>query len=141
MIAADTVGSLAEAQSLDLQTTCAVEADAAFQELRRESRAVLERLDVPFDITALNYQAHYSGKVDRCLLLVRKTLSVMRASSGTWYLIDAGNRQMYALYVDMDGKMESCTLIPSIRDMRTCKDRNEFDAFVAAYMGTSQGEH
>jgi len=140
VITADTIGLRAGAQSLDLQTTCAARADAAFQELGRESKAVLESLNAPFDITALNYQAHYSSKVARCLLLVRKTLSVMRASSGTSYLIDAGDRRMYALYVDMDGKMESCTLIPSIQDMRTCKDRNEFDAFVAVYMGKNQGE-
>ena len=139
-ITAHTAGSRAGAQSLDLQATCAARADVAFQELGRESKAVLESLNAPFDITALDYQAHYSSKVDRCLLLVRKTLSVMRASTGTSYLIDAGSRQMYALYVDMNGKMESCSLIPSIQDMRSCKDRNEFDAFVAVYMGKNHGE-
>lgn len=135
IIVGDNFAATARAQSSDPQATCAAQADAAFTELGRESRAVLERLDVPFDITALDYQAHYSSKAGRCLLLVRKNLSVMHASSGTSYLIAAADRRMYALYVDTDGRMESCTLIPSIAEMRACKDRTEFDAFVAGYMG------
>ena len=96
---------------------------------------MLERLQVPFDITAFDYRAYYSGKVARCLLLVRKTLSILRASSDTFYLIAAADRRMYALYIDMDGRMETWTLIPSLAKTTTCKDRGEFDAFVAGYMG------
>jgi hypothetical protein len=50
-------------------------------------------------------------------------------------LIAAADRRMYALYVDTDGKMQTCALIPSIAETTTCKDRGEFDAFVADYMG------
>jgi hypothetical protein len=135
LIAAGTVGSMAREKSPDPQAACVVEAEAAFAELGRESKAVLERLQVPFDLTAFDYQAHYSGKVERCLLLVRKTVSVLRTSSGTTYLIAAADRRMYALYSDTDGRMETCTLIPSIAETTTCKDRSEFDAFVAGYMG------
>jgi hypothetical protein len=135
LITAGTVGSMAREQSLDPQAACVAEAKAAFSELGRESRAALERLQVPFDFTAFDYQAHYSGKADRCLLLVRKALSIMRASSGTTYLIAAADRRMYALYSDTDGKMETCSLIPSIAETTTCKDRGEFDAFVAGYIG------
>jgi hypothetical protein len=42
---------------------------------------------------------------------------------------------MYALYIDMDARMDTCSLIPSIAETTTCKDRGEFDAFVAGYMG------
>ncbi len=135
LIAAGTAGATMREPSPDPQAACVVEAEAAFAELGRESRAVLERLQVPFDLTAFDYQAHYSNKVDRCLLLVRKTLAILRASSGTTYLIAAADRRMYALYIDTDGKMETCTLIPSIAETATCKDRGEFDAFVAGYMG------
>ena len=82
-----------------------------------------------------DYRAHYSRKVDGCLLLVRKTLAILRASSGTSYLIAADDRRMYALYIDMEGRMETCALIPSLAETTTCKDRGEFDAFVARYMG------
>lgn len=129
-----TAGSTAQAQSSDRQASCAVEAEAAFESLRREYGDVLQSLNVPFHISANDYQAHYSGKIGRCLLLVRKAASVLYVSSDMAYLIDAGTRQMYALYIDMDGKMDTCALIPTIRDTRTCKDRHEFDAFVAAYM-------
>ena len=95
---------------------------------------VLERLQVPFDLSAFDYRAHYSSKADRCLLLVRKTLAILRASSGTAYLIAADDRRMYALYIDTDGRMETCTMIPSLAETTTCKDRGEFDAFVAGYM-------
>ncbi len=135
LFAAGTVGAMAREQSPDPQAACSAQAEAAFAELGRESRDVLERLQVPFDITAFDYRAYYSGKVARCLLLVRKTLSILRASSDTFYLIAAADRRMYALYIDMDGRMETCALIPSLAKTTTCKDRGEFDAFVAGYMG------
>ena len=135
LLAAGAVGSPAQEPSPDPQAACAARAEAAFAELGRESRDVLERLQVRFDIIAFDYQAHYSSKVERCLLLVRKTLAILRASSGTSYLIAADDRRMYALYIDTDGEMETCTLIPSLAETTTCKDRGEFDAFVAGYMG------
>jgi hypothetical protein len=135
LIAAGTVTSMAREQPPDPQAACAAQAEAAFAELGRESRDVLERLQVPFDLTAFDYRAHYSSKADRCLLLVRKTLAFLRASSGMSYLIAAEDRRMYALYIDTDGKMETCTLIPSIAETTSCEDRGEFDAFVAGYMG------
>lgn len=135
LVAAGAVGAPPPEQAADPQPACAAQAEAAFAELGRESRDVLERLQVPFDLTAFDYHAHYSRKADRCLLLVRKRLSILRASSGMSYLIAAGDRRMYALYIDMDGRMDTCTLIPSLAQTTTCKDRGEFDTFVAGYMG------
>jgi len=134
LVAFGTVSSTAREQSPDPQTACAAQAEAAFAELGRESREVLERIQVPFDIIAFDYRAHYSSKADRCLLLVRKTLAVLHATSGTSYLIAAADRRMYALYIDTDGRMETCALIPSLAETTTCKDRGEFDVFVAQYM-------
>jgi len=126
--------SMVAAQSSDQQAKCATQAETAFDELTHEYTAVLESLSIPYEITYNNYRAHYSTRLNRCLFLVRKTVSVMRNSSDISYLLDASNRNMYALYVDTDGKMESCSLIRSVRQTKTCKGRDEFDVFVAQYM-------
>jgi hypothetical protein len=134
VIATITLNSTVWAQSSALQARCAEQAQIAFLELEREYENVLERLNVPFKITSHNYEASYSSKVDLCLFLVHRDTSVMRNSSHMSYLLDAKNRDMYALYVDTDGRMESCTLMRNVRETRTCKDRGEFDAFVVEYM-------
>lgn len=122
------------AQSPDRQANCAAQAKIAFDDLTHEYRDVLESLNIPFAIMANGYEAHYSGKVERCLFLVRKVASVLERTSYISYLLDVANRNMYALYVSTDGKMESCALIPSVPETKACKDRDEFDAFVAKYM-------
>lgn len=132
--AATVAGSPAHAQSPDPQVRCAAEAKTAFEQLGREYEDVLGSLNVPFRITANDYEAHYSGKVEKCLFLVRKTASVLYSTSRMSYLLDAANRNMYALYVFTDGKLQSCKLIPSTQEIKTCKDLDEFDAFVADYM-------
>jgi hypothetical protein len=138
VVTAITVSSMVRRQSSDLEAMCDPEAEASFQQLRREYTTVMESPNVPFDVTSNNYQAHYSSEIDRCLLLVRKTTSIMRASSDTSYLIDANTRRLYALYIDMNGKIESCSLIPSVWKTKTCKNRDEFNAFVALYMGNKR---
>ena len=129
-----TSSSMVRAQSTDWEAVCAARALSTFQDLGREYRAVLERLNVPFEIKSSNYQAFYSSKIDRCLLTVRKTTSIMRESSDMAYLIDADTRRMYAVYIETDGKIESCNLIPSVQATITCKDRAEFDAYVGVFM-------
>jgi hypothetical protein len=126
--------SAVAAQSPDLQTKCAVQAEAAFGQLTREYTDGLESLRIPFDISHNDYRAHYSKKLNRCLFLISKSVLVMRSASDISYLLDTENRNMYALYVDTDGKMESCALMPSVQDTKACKERKEFDAFVEEYM-------
>jgi hypothetical protein len=113
---------------------CAARALSTFQDLGREYRAVLERLNVPFEIKSSNYEAFYSTKIERCMLTVSKTTSIMHESSDMSYLIDAESRRMYAVYIETDGKIESCNLIPSVQATSPCKDRAEFDAFVRVFM-------
>jgi hypothetical protein len=134
IIAIVTSGSIVAAQSPDQQVRCATQAETAFDELTREYTDVLESLTIPYNLTYNNYRAHYSGKINRCLFLVRKTVSLMGNLSDISYLLDASNRNMYALYVETTGKMESCSLIPSVRQTKPCSGRGEFDAFVARYM-------
>jgi hypothetical protein len=132
--AAIACGSPVRAESQDWQPSCAAQARIAFEELTREYVNVLESLAVPFEIKSNDYEAHYSRKVNRCLFLVRKTATVLGRTSQISYLLAADNRDMYALYVDTDGKKESCALIPSIAQSRACEDESEFEAFVAQYM-------
>jgi len=127
------VDQTAQTQAADSETRCVTDAEKTFQDLGREYAAVLERLNQPYEIVSNDYQSHYSAKARECLLVVYKTTSLMRELYSVFYLIDA-KRQMYALYIDVDGKMESCSLLPSVQEARTCKDRTEFDAFVAIYM-------
>jgi hypothetical protein len=126
--------SAAAAQTPDLQTKCAVQAEVAFEQLTREYTDGLESLRIPFDISRNDYRAHYSNKLSRCLFLIRKTVRVMRSASDISYLLDTENRNMYALYVDTDGKMESCALMQTIQNTKACKERKEFDTFVEEYM-------
>jgi len=123
----------AHAQAAVSEAGCATEAEKTFQDLGREYAAVLERQNQPYEVVSNDYQSHYSAEARECLLVVHKTTSLLRELSSIFYLIDA-KRQMYALYIDVNGKMETCSLLPSVQEARTCKDRSEFDAFVAAYM-------
>jgi hypothetical protein len=121
-------------QAQEPQARCAAAAKVAFDELAREYEDVLGSLNLPFRITANEYEAHYSSKIQRCLFLVRKTASVMYSTSRMSYLLDAANRNMYALYVFTDGKLQACKLIPSVQETKACNSLDEFDAFVADYM-------
>jgi hypothetical protein len=134
LIGAVAATSPVRAQSPDPQVSCAAEAKIAFDALARESEDVLGSINVPFRITANDYEAHYSDKVEKCLFLVRKTASVLHSTSRMSYLLDAANRNMYALYVFTDGKLQVCKLMPSVAETSACKDLDEFDAFVADYM-------
>jgi hypothetical protein len=125
---------MVRAQSSDLQEKCAMQAKTAFQELGREYAAVLESINVRFEIVSSDYLGRYSTKLNRCLLLIRKTTSLMQELSDTSYLLDANDRKMFALYIETGGKRTLCTLIPTVRQTTPCKSRKEFDAFVSEYI-------
>ena len=57
--------------------------------------------------------------------------------SHTSYLIDT-DRRMYAVFMETNGQVQSCTLIQSVRQTMACKSRDEFDAFVSQYMGNQK---
>jgi len=54
-------------------------------------------------------------------------------TSKTSYLLEI-NRRIYATYMETERKVQSCTLVPSVRQIMLCKGRNEFDVFVSQYM-------
>jgi hypothetical protein len=130
---AASMGAMAQPQPADVETACAVEARATFEELMREYRNALRSVGIPFEFNSTSYQPYYSAKIGRCLLLIDKTVTVLGEPSTTSYLIEANTRRMYALYVEAKGRMESCTLIPSVETTSDCKDRSQFDAFVSNY--------
>ena len=122
------------AQSDDLQETCAKQANTTFQELGREYAAALESMNVKFEIVSSDHLSHYSRKLNRCLLLIRKSTSLMQELSNTAYLLDANDRKMFALYIETGGSVTACTLTPTVRQSVSCKSREEFETFVAKYL-------
>jgi hypothetical protein len=124
----------ATAQSPDAQQKCGTEAKIAFEELRREYDAEARGLQLKVDVRSNDYRHYYNTKLERCLLVVNKNTTIVDELSHTSYLIDT-DRRMYAIYMETNGQMQSCTLIQSVRQTMACKSRDEFDAFVSQYMG------
>ena len=123
----------ANAQSPDPQQQCSTEAKKVFEELRRTYEAEASGLQLKVDVGLNDYRHHYNSKSKRCLLLVNKNTTMVDDRSHTSYLIDT-DRRMYAVYMETNGRMQSCTLIQSVRQATACKSRSEFDAFVSQYM-------
>jgi hypothetical protein len=135
------IASAAHAQTLDQQERCAMEAKRSFQEI--EAKDLAQGKAVGVSQIESNYQSHYNTKMGKCLMLVEKS-SMLGAgnSSTTAHLIDANEQRPYATYVWISRKDKkywdvppaACELDPSMREKRTCKTREEFDAFVAGYL-------
>jgi len=127
------LGPIANAQSPDNQQTCSAEAKRTFEELRRDYDAEVKGLQLKVDVVLNDYRHSYNSKLKRCLLLINKTTTMVDELSHTSYLIDT-DRRMYAVYVETNGQVQSCTLIQSARQTTACKRRDEFDAFVSQYL-------
>jgi hypothetical protein len=125
--------STANAQSPDPQQKCLTEAKRAFEELRREYDIEVRGLQLKVDVGLNEYRHYYNSKLKRCLLLVNKNATMVDETAHTSYLIDT-DRRMYAVYMETNGQVQSCTLIQSARQTTACKSRDEFDAFVSRYL-------
>jgi hypothetical protein len=125
---------IADAGPTQERASCETQAKSSFQHLTQEYVSVLENVKVRFEIISNDYQAAFSDKLSSCLLLIRKRMSINRDISDTTYLIDAFSRTMYALYVETNGTVASCLLIPSIKETKPCRNRIEFDDFVSSYL-------
>ena len=95
--------------------------------------AEVRGLQLKVDIGLNDYRHSYNSKLKRCLLLVNKSTTMVDELSLTSYLIDT-DRRMYAVYMETNGQVQSCTLIQSVRQTTACKSRDEFDAFVSQYL-------
>jgi hypothetical protein len=127
-------GGIAYADPTHERANCETQAKSSFQDLTQEYVSVLLNVKVRFEIIANDYQAAFSEKVNSCLLLVHKTASIDRKVSDTSYLIDAASRTMYALYVETNGNVASCLLIPTVKETKPCRNRREFEDFVGNYL-------
>lgn len=133
--------SAGQAQTLDQQERCAVQAKRSFQDIQAKDLAELKQMGGSERVSA-NYQSHYYTKTGKCLMLVDTTDMLGGTQSNTVYLIDANEGRQYATYVWMSRKDKkywevpptACELAPSLRDKKSCKTREEFDAFVAGYL-------
>jgi hypothetical protein len=143
--------TVARSQSLDLQEKCASQARKAFQELENEDDPSSEGWQVLGEQQhSGTYQSHYNTKLNRCLMLTTDLHALQDDNVEVVTLVDANERRKYATYQEMQsheavakdlqtgtktsGKVLSCKLAPSIRHETTCKNREEFEAFVAKYM-------
>jgi hypothetical protein len=133
-VASVTFSGIAHADPTHERVGCETQAKSSFQDLTQEYVSVLLNVKVRFEIIANDYQAAFSEKVNSCLLLVHKTASIDRKVSDTSYLIDAASRTMYALYVETNGNVASCLLIPTVKETKPCRNRREFEDFVGNYL-------
>jgi hypothetical protein len=125
--------SRANAQLPDPQQMCSTEAKRAFDELRREYNTEVKGLQLKVDVGLHEYRHFYNSKLKRCLLLVNKNSTMVDETCHTSYLIDI-DRRMYAVYIETNGQVQTCTLIQSARQATACKSRDEFDGFVSQYL-------
>ena len=142
IIAVITNGALARSQTLDLQAMCATQARKAFQEWEKDQNE--PKYKSSFPLVSADYQSHYNTKIKKCLVLIEANHSATKNEqiSTSVLLTDAFERRVYAnyLWISRPNKMYwevppmTCELLPSLRDQKQCKTREEFDAFVADYM-------
>lgn len=103
-------------------------------------------------ITIDDNQNHYDSKTDKCLLFLTRAVinKFINFIMTYWELIDAVEKRTLASFGitqsydvqdarlrgrNLPDKTTWCELTPSWQKKIKCKDRAEFDAFVATYMG------
>jgi hypothetical protein len=137
-------GTMARAETLDVQERCASKARKAFQELEDENKARYNQSTLTHEAVS-DYQNHYNRKLDRCLMLINRR-SVLPLSANLSdqqrqsVLVDANERRYYANYIETQlaaetkPKIDMCELMPGMRRKTVCTTREEFDAFAATYL-------
>jgi hypothetical protein len=129
-------------QPLDLQATCAAQAKKAFDDWESKFQKGADAAGEKYKTVSRNYQSYYNSKLNKCFVLVETNRMLGEDSITSVYLADPYERRTYADYLwiwrENKGYSETppskCELVPSLREKRDCKTREEFDAFVAGYM-------
>jgi hypothetical protein len=119
----------ASAQSLEQQALCAKQAKIALQEYEDDNRKLSPNLNQHSE-----YQSHYNTKLDKCLINIQTMIFGDNNITTSVLLMDAFEQRVYASYVWASPQVNSCDLILSSQDQRTCSSKEDFDAFVAKYM-------
>jgi hypothetical protein len=121
--------TMAQGQSPQEQTTCAEQAEAAFQEYKGGAHPP----------GSSDYQSHYNKILNKCFILVNQQSELNKQPAMAIELYDAIERRVLASYIQLtkEGKQYqlNCELKPTPQEKETiCKSKQEFDAFVAKYM-------
>jgi hypothetical protein len=144
MIAFAVCATPAHSQSLDLQERCAAEAGNTFRQLQDENDAKYNPSTL-IQKSVDNFQSHYNARLNRCLLLINR-VAVLPLSTNLSnqqrqsVLVDANERRYYATYIETQlaeetkPRIDRCELRSTMRTKTVCSSRDEFDAFVAAYL-------
>jgi hypothetical protein len=116
----------ARAQTLQEQATCAAQAEKTFRRDNPDQK--------PGGI--MSYESHYNPQMDRCFILERQDGVVADKSYADLTLVDAFENHTLAWYSEDNSKAGGvCGLMPDHVTRKDCKSGEEFNAFVARYMG------
>ncbi len=136
VIAAVLVGQGAGAQSLVVvQDKCDFHANLEFREWLDDRKAEANFWDEDLERLTADYHSYYNTTLQHCLMLVEESASSKQGLSRVSFIFDIANRREYAFYLSDENKVIVCELKPT-GSCKTFRDqRDEFNNFVAAYMG------
>ena len=128
----------AQTASLQEQGLCAKQARVAFQDWKGDATDQKLGTKTVFQ----DYQNHFSPKFNRCFILIDYMYQMGPEHVTSATLMDAFERRIYATYswsTEKDKKFWEvaptiCELMPTSQQTKHCSSKDEFDAFVAAYM-------
>lgn len=133
---ADRAQSLAvQEQSRVLQARCEFDANIAFREWFEMRNAEARFWDEDLEKLTADYHSYFSPGLRHCLMLVEQTASSKRGFERVSFIVDLTEQREYAFYLADKNDVVVCELKPTVHHESLCKARDEFDNFIAAYMG------
>lgn len=124
----------AQQQPRVVQDKCEFRANIAFREWFELRKAEAEFWDEDVENLAADYHGYYSGRLQRCLMLVEESASSKRGLERVSFVVDITEQREYAYYLADNNEVVICELKPAINHEIFCKNRDEFNVFVAARM-------
>jgi hypothetical protein len=132
--------ALAQTPSLQEQSMCAKQAKIAFEEDNRADEK--NRLQLKTEPVSSDYQSHYNPKLNKCFVLIERTVQMNGEFNNDAQLSDAFERRIFATYGWTSKKGKEywevpptiCELTPASKESINCSSKEEFDDFVAKYL-------
>jgi hypothetical protein len=138
----------ARSTTFDKRERCAAVARRTLDDFKKEFEATKSQiLDESEDVGP--YESHFDNKDDKCFLYFARaeTFNTTGTILTEWYLVDAIERRFIATFSEAKAfnvqlaqatgqhvPRKDCELTPSRQEKIVCRDRKEFDVFVAKYM-------
>jgi hypothetical protein len=119
---------VARSQSLQEQSSCAKQAEKAYQDYIGGGAVA------GFKLLSSDYESHYNSDLKRCLVLIDEVFKTNEQTSSSTTLVDAFERHTFAQYMVSGANRLDCELAPALKKSTSCSSRAEFDAFVSEYM-------